>query len=206
MGRGQLTVVIRRRDAPHPRRVQRTARIHADGRAINEDFRETFIRADAELCAAAPELLAENERAHEFFEAINGAIHEAVSAKPIVPGAALVELILLFPPRILNPNNRAHWSTKAKAAKSYKRECWAVAKHSGWFGREFTPKVHLWIDFYPPDKRPYDDDNIAAAFKAGRDGIASALGIDDKRFVSHPTLFPFSKDFKGVKVRITDSP
>ena len=34
--------------------------------------------------------------------------------------------------------------------------------------------VHLWVDFYPPDKRRRDDDNVIAAFKAGRDGLADA--------------------------------
>ncbi len=34
----------------------------ATGAPINSGFRDTFSRADAELCAAAPELLAENER------------------------------------------------------------------------------------------------------------------------------------------------
>ena len=116
------------------------------------------------------------------------------------------ELILPFPPRVLNPNNRSHWREKAKAAKEYKRICFYLAKHAGWFGVEFTPRVHLWLDFYPPDKRNYDDDNIAASFKNGRDGIADALGIDDKRFVSHPMLHPFDPAFSGVKVRVTDSP
>ena len=116
------------------------------------------------------------------------------------------ELILPFPPRILNPNNRSHWSEKAKAAKGYKQTCFYLAKQAGWFGVEFkSDRVHLWIDFYPPDKRPYDDDNIAAAFKSGRDGIAEALGINDKRFISRPWLKPLEK-FHGVKVRITESP
>jgi crossover junction endodeoxyribonuclease RusA len=116
------------------------------------------------------------------------------------------ELILPFPPRVLNPNNRVHWSLRAKDAKAYKSDCFYLAKQAGWFGVEFTPRVHLWIDFYPPDKRAYDDDNIAAAFKAGRDGIAEALGINDRRFVSHPMLHAFSKEFQGVKVRISESP
>lgn len=127
-----------------------------------------------------------------------------------IPALALnstkFELILPFPPRVLNPNKRVHWSEKNKAAQSYKCDCWAIAKHAGWFGRELTQRVHLWIDFFPPDKRAYDDDNIAASFKAGRDGIAESLGIDDKRFVSHPMLHAFSPDFTGVKVRITNSP
>lgn len=32
------------------------------------------------------------------------------------------------------------------------------------------------------------------------------MKINDKRFVSHPMLHAFSKEFQGVKVRITDSP
>ena len=40
----------------------------------------------------------------------------------------------------------------------------------------------LDLEFYPPDNRRRDDDNMVAAFKNGRDGIAEALGIDDVRF------------------------
>ncbi len=116
------------------------------------------------------------------------------------------ELNLPFPPRVLNPNRRVHWAVRAKAAKEYRQECFYLAKAAGWFGVDLkTERVHIWIDFYPPDRRPYDDDNIASAFKSGRDGIAQALGINDKRFVSHPWLKPFEK-FHGVKVRITESP
>lgn len=45
---------------------------------------------------------------------------------------------------------------------------------------------------------------MIAAFKSGRDGIADALGIDDRRFVCHP----YVKDQVGgmVKVRITAGP
>lgn len=118
----------------------------------------------------------------------------------------ICELILTYPHKDLNPNARKHWRAKSEAAKAYRRECFYAAKQAGWFGIEFTPRVHLWIDFYPPDKRARDDDNVFAAFKSGRDGIAEALGIDDKRFVSHPMLHPFDSNFQGVKVRISNSP
>lgn len=39
----------------------------------------------------------------------------------------------------------------------------------------------LSLTFCPPDRRKRDDDNLVAAFKAGRDGIAQAMGIDDHR-------------------------
>ncbi len=64
--------------------------------------------------------------------------------------------------------------------------------------------VHLWVDFYPPDKRARDQDNMLAAFKAGFDGLADALKVNDKRFRLHP----YVKDEIGgmVRVTITDGP
>ncbi len=40
----------------------------------------------------------------------------------------------------------------------------------------------LDLEFFPPDNRRRDDDNMIASFKAGRDGIAEALEIDDVKF------------------------
>ncbi len=116
-----------------------------------------------------------------------------------------MNISLPFPPSILSPNSRAHWREKAKAAKKYRHDCFMLAKSVGI--KDVPPgKLHLWIDFYPPDRRKRDDDNIAAAFKSGRDGIAEALGIDDSRFVSHPLLRAHRPGFSGVNVRITEVP
>jgi len=49
-------------------------------------------------------------------------------------------------------------------------------------------QIHVFLDFCPPNRRARDDDNIVAAFKAGRDGLADALGIDDANFRTHPFL------------------
>lgn len=76
-----------------------------------------------------------------------------------------------------------------------------LALAAGWRGIPWEGRVHLWIDFYPPDKRHRDDDNMAAAFKSGRDGLADALKIDDKRFISHP--YNTEKVGGIVKVRIS---
>lgn len=114
------------------------------------------------------------------------------------------ELTLPWPPKDLNPNQRVHWSKKAKAAKDYRERCAWIARAHEWNRWPHEGKLHLWIDFYPPDKRARDDDNMIAAFKSGRDGLADALGIDDKRFVCHP----WNKEIVGgmVKVRVTQSP
>lgn len=44
------------------------------------------------------------------------------------------------------------------------------------------------MTFYPPDRRYRDDDNMISAFKHGRDGVALALGVDDRRFRIHPEV------------------
>ena len=127
------------------------------------------------------------------------------------------EVTLPWPPKGLSPNARLHWAAKAKQAKAYRMACFALCIEAGLKAPEPKNEVleilglkagvgrlHLWIDFYPPDRRHRDDDNMIAAFKSGRDGIADALGIDDKRFVCHP----YVQDQVGgyVKVRITSGP
>jgi crossover junction endodeoxyribonuclease RusA len=64
--------------------------------------------------------------------------------------------------------------------------------------------IHVWMDFYPPDRRNRDDDNLIAAFKSGRDGVADALGVNDKRFRIHPYV---KSEVGGmVKLRFTKGP
>lgn len=114
------------------------------------------------------------------------------------------EVTLPWPPKALSPNARAHWRAKAPVTKAYKAACFTLCKEAGLTAPDVAGRLHLWLTFYPPDRRHRDDDNMIAAFKAGRDGLALALGIDDKRFVCHPFV---SDDIGGmVKVVITGGP
>lgn len=115
-----------------------------------------------------------------------------------------MNVTLPWPPKDLSPNSRIHWSRRSKAAKAYRRACHVLTLEAGIRGVDWTGDIHLWIDFYPPDRRHRDDDNMIAAFKAGRDGMADAMGLDDKRFRIHP----YVKDEIGgmVKIRITPGP
>ena len=116
----------------------------------------------------------------------------------------MTELILPWPPKALSPNQRTHWRKKAPISAAYKQACWALAKEAGLVVPD-APKIALWLDFVPPDRRARDDDNLIASFKAGRDGLALALGIDDKRF----RTFPYLRDDQiggFVRVRITELP
>lgn len=115
-----------------------------------------------------------------------------------------MNVTLPWPPKELSPNARIHWSRRSKAAKAYRRACHVMTLEAGIRGVDWTGDIHLWIDFYPPDRRHRDDDNMIAAFKAGRDGMADAMGLDDKRFRIHP--FVKSEIGGMVKIRITPGP
>jgi crossover junction endodeoxyribonuclease RusA len=92
----------------------------------------------------------------------------------------MIEITVPYPPKELNPNTKSHWAQKMAYVKGYRSACKAVASESS----HFVPDGDLVLDleFYPPDNRRRDDDNMIASFKAGRDGIAEALEIDDVKF------------------------
>lgn len=109
-----------------------------------------------------------------------------------------MELILPWPPAACSPNARVHWTKKSKAAKAYRAACHLLAKQA----RITAPagEALLMLEFVPPDRRRRDDDNLLAMFKAGRDGLADALGIDDNVFA---TQIRVSKEtIKGGAVRV----
>lgn len=111
-------------------------------------------------------------------------------------------LELPWPPRELSPNARVHWARRSKAAKAYKQACYLLTKQAGIQAPE--GRVLLALEFVPPDRRRRDDDNILAAFKSGRDGIADALGIDDSRFVTQFSVSQEPVNGGAVRVRISE--
>ena len=91
-------------------------------------------------------------------------------------------IALPWPAKVLSPNARPHWAAKARAVKE-------ARMLAGWMVRTAVqqraknwPRVNVAITFCPPNKRRRDLDNIIASFKAGSDGIADGLGIDDSLF------------------------
>lgn len=116
------------------------------------------------------------------------------------------EIILPWPSAHLSPNSRKHWTVRKKETKAARQLAWGIAKEAGWTGDGLPAegRLHLWVDFYPPTRIGIDDDNALSRFKAYRDGIADALGINDKRFVSHPYVHDEVRKGGEVRVRITD--
>jgi crossover junction endodeoxyribonuclease RusA len=103
-----------------------------------------------------------------------------------------VIITLPWPDKRLLPNARVHWAAKAPVTKKARHDaCYATYEAAGAGMRELrgratkADKIELEVRFYPPDRRRRDDDGMVGSFKAYRDGIADALGLDDNKFRPH---------------------
>ena len=88
---------------------------------------------------------------------------------------------LPWPPSVLNPNVRKHWRKHAAAKKAYRAACAWTARSQGAEHMQ-SEKIALRIVFVPPCRRHRDLDNCVTAMKPGLDGLADALGVDDRCF------------------------
>ena len=117
------------------------------------------------------------------------------------------EIILPWPSRDLHPNSRVHWTVKARAVREARHEAWAIAKAARWTIAEWPDgRLHVWIDGYPTDRRRRDADGLLSSLKAALDGIAEAMGVDDRRFVPHPWVHDEVRKGGEVRIRITKGP
>lgn len=85
-----------------------------------------------------------------------------------------------WPDRELWPNGRPNVFAKARKVKAYRDACNKYAKSARVHKMRWPDgEIHVHLIFHPKTKRKPDDDNLEAAFKSGRDGIAEAMGVDD---------------------------
>jgi crossover junction endodeoxyribonuclease RusA len=109
-------------------------------------------------------------------------------------------LVLPWPYPELSPNARVHWSRKSSAVAKYRGDCFFLARAAGWdkgMGQRLAleaaargTSLLLRLDFLPRTVRGRDDDNLVSGFKAGRDGVAQALGLNDSLFATLPRILP----------------
>lgn len=94
----------------------------------------------------------------------------------------MLTITLLKPNKALHPNARATWRAKmqpCKKARTYARlVTQSVLQSKGLSADEFRPIGYALTWFYKGVKP--DADNCLAACKAYLDGVADALGINDK--------------------------
>jgi crossover junction endodeoxyribonuclease RusA len=93
-----------------------------------------------------------------------------------------MSVYLPFPPAVLNPNSRVHWTKKAKAAKQYKHDCWWTLTGGADGACFWRGAFNFGLMFCPPDDRRRDLDNMLASFKSGLDAISEYTGVDDSKF------------------------
>ena len=88
---------------------------------------------------------------------------------------------LPWPHKALWPNGRAHWATKHGHAQNLKAEAYWLAKEAKLVAPD--GRVPVLLTFYPRPRGPAPDkDNALASCKAALDGIAKAMGVDDRLF------------------------
>ncbi len=93
------------------------------------------------------------------------------------------QFFLPWPDMRLSPNARGHWSTLARAKKSAKNVAHYTALEAG-LGKIPADTVTARYTFYPPSRRRFDLDNLIGRMKAGQDGIALAIGVDDSKWTT----------------------
>lgn len=103
-------------------------------------------------------------------------------------------VILPWPDKALSPNARGHWAKRSRAVKTARSQSYLLTRQSmteqpgtssAWHAIQNIADagtVLVRIVFEPPGRYRYDLDNLVARMKAGLDGIADAIGIDDHRF------------------------
>jgi len=112
-------------------------------------------------------------------------------------------ITLPWPDRLLWPNARPHYHAKARATKAARHAAWALTLAAGARvdqDRPISRPIALTVTFCAPDKRHRDRDNAIAACKAYMDGLADALGVNDRRF--EPT-YKWGEVRKGGAVEVT---
>jgi hypothetical protein len=97
-------------------------------------------------------------------------------------GPAAVSVSFTIPLRTVSEiNSHAHWRARQKRAKAQRS---AAFMFTMWFGREMARRVEaggsLIVTITRIAPRSLDSDNLAGSQKHVRDGIADAIGIDDR--------------------------
>jgi hypothetical protein len=96
------------------------------------------------------------------------------------------ELTFVVPVRTVSTlNTREHWAKRAKRAKQERTTAWSCFVHARCridrpcpWARDSRGKFIVSLTRH--GVRLLDDDNLRCALKSVRDGIADALGVDDR--------------------------
>lgn len=96
-----------------------------------------------------------------------------------------MRVVLPFPPSDLSGHNNGSWYDKKRIIATYRAEAFHLTKQEKRNSGFIVPAegdILIAFYFYPPDDRS-DRVNFANRLKPQIDGIAEALGVNDKRFL-----------------------
>lgn len=114
-----------------------------------------------------------------------------------------ITIELPWPAKALHSNSRGvHWGKKHRAIAKARQEAMLMAQSAKvgcW------PNAEILIEYYPPTRRG-DPQNVPTSLKAYIDGIADAMGCDDRGFrVDYPSVFAGTKKGGAVIFHIRAS-
>ena len=94
---------------------------------------------------------------------------------------------LPWPHKDIRSNSRAHKFAKARKIKDARKAAWALSMEAPKVGKH--PQAIIFVEYYPTSYRE-DIHNVPTGLKAYIDGIADAMGCDDKKFkVYYPEVW-----------------
>ena len=113
------------------------------------------------------------------------------------------QITLPWPDRALQSNARVHWAVKARAVKKARQAAHIACLEAPRI--QCDPHAVIFIEYWPKTYRG-DIHNVASSLKAYIDGIADAMGCDDRGFkVDYPTVWAGKSDHGEVVFHIAQS-
>ena len=109
---------------------------------------------------------------------------------------------LPFPDKLLWPNGRTRsYMAKHRAVKTARQAAWAAALAAGAKALPLGHAFDIAVTVHPKTRNAIDRDNCVAALKSYLDGLADALGVDDRTF-NTPSI-AFADPVKGGRMTLT---
>lgn len=110
---------------------------------------------------------------------------------------------IAWPVATLSPNSRANRFAVMTAKKKARESAFYSTKASKLDASNWVGDISVTYIMHPRTARTWDDDNFIAAMKSARDGIAQALGVNDKRFRTMPVQLGARDKVAWVEVILT---
>lgn len=113
-------------------------------------------------------------------------------------GSRANRVTLPFPPASLSGHANGGWRSKSGPTAKH-RELARLAALAAGLSAPATGDIHIHVRFVPPDRRG-DRTNYPNRLKPYFDGLADALGVNDRRFLP---AYEFAEPQKPGRVEIT---